>query len=125
MAEHLIRLLEPRHQVEVVSDGAALLAAATRDLPDVIITDVTMPVMSGLAAAGKILAIHPHARIILATVRNEAAIIEQALSDGVQGYVTKTDAGDELIEAVRTVLNGGRYISSSAQATLANRSRGA
>lgn len=121
IAEHLRMLLEPYHQVEVVFDGSALVAAVDRDLPDVIVTDIMMPGISGFAAAGKILAHHPQARIILATVRHEPAIIEQALSEGVQGYVMKADAGEELLEAVQTVLRGEIYISSSARDVLANR----
>ena len=121
MAEHLRTLLEPCHSVEVVSEGQALLAAVSRKLPDVIIVDITMPGMNGLVAAARILALHPHARIICSTVRNEPAIIERALSEGVLGYVMKADAGEELVEAVQAVLNGSRYVSCSARAALATR----
>jgi DNA-binding NarL/FixJ family response regulator len=122
MAEHLRMLLEPEHHVEVVFEGVALVAAVLQKVPDVIIADITMPGMSGFVAAEKILALHPHARIIFSTVWNERAIIERALSEGIRGYVMKADAGEELVEAVHSVLRGGVFISSSARAALANRS---
>src|SRR5690349_5407794 len=82
MAQHLQALLEPRYVVDVVTDGQALIAAAARELPDLIISDIAMPGISGLVAARHILSKHPEARIIFATVLDEPAIIRQALADG-------------------------------------------
>jgi DNA-binding NarL/FixJ family response regulator len=77
-----------------------------------------MPGISGLAAARQILKVHPEALIIFATVLDEPAIIRRALAEGARGYVLKSDAGDELADAVDTVLAGGQYVSSSARAVL-------
>jgi DNA-binding NarL/FixJ family response regulator len=121
MAEHLRTLLDPSYHVEVVADGQALIAAVNRSVPDVIISDIAMPGMSGLTAAGHILNIHPQTRIIFSTVMGEPAIIRRALAEGARGYVMKSDAGDELASAVDAVLGGSQYISTSARAALANR----
>jgi DNA-binding NarL/FixJ family response regulator len=84
----------------------------------VIVSDIAMPGLSGLAAARVIVAQYPEARIVFVTVQDEGAVIRKALSDGARGYVVKGDAGDELPSAVRMVLAGGQYVSSSARAAL-------
>jgi DNA-binding NarL/FixJ family response regulator len=121
MAQHLQALLDPCYDVDVVADGQALITAATRELPDLIISDIAMPGVSGLVAAHYILKAHPQARIIFATVLDEPAIIRRAFAEGASGYVMKSDAGEELAEAVDKVLAGGRYLSSSARAVLGSR----
>ncbi|WP_192364433.1 response regulator [Mesorhizobium mediterraneum] len=117
MADHLRSLLGD-YDVDIVSDGQGLIAAVNANVPDIIISDIAMPGISGLAAARDILAVHPNARIIFVSVRDEPAIIRKAIDDGAAGYVVKSDAGDELLDAVQTVLGGGQYVSSSARAAL-------
>ncbi|HTO67670.1 MAG TPA: response regulator transcription factor [Bradyrhizobium sp.] len=118
MAQQLQALLDPRYDVDVVPDGQALIAAASLAAPDLIISDIAMPGISGLVAARHILKAHPNALIIFATVLDEPAIIRRALAEGARGYVMKADAGDELADAVDMVLAGGQYVSSSARAAL-------
>ena len=121
MAQHLRVLLDPDYDVQVVSDGRALVAAVELDMPDLIISDIAMPGISGLTAARTIRAVHPAARIIFISVRDEPAVIKKALAEGALGYVIKSDAGDELANAVQTVLGGGQYLSASAQVALKGR----
>ena len=118
MARHLQALLDFRYAVDIVPNGQALIAAVGLDIPDLIISDIAMPGVSGLVAARHILKAHPQALIIFATVLDEPAIIRRALAEGARGYVMKSDAGEELADAVDAVLAGGRYISSSAHAAL-------
>ena len=118
MAQHLRALIDTYYEVDVVADGQALIAAVNVEMPDIIITDIAMPGMSGLIAARSIRAAHPAARFIFVSVRDEPSVIRKALSEGALGYVIKSDAGDELMKAVQTVLAGGRYVSSSARAAL-------
>lgn len=119
MAEQLKALLGAEHDVvEVVRDGLALVRAVEASRPDLIVSDIAMPGLSGLAAAQAIAARHPDTRIVFVTVRNEATVIRTALSGGARGYVVKTDAGEELLTAVRAVLAGGRYVSSSGRTAL-------
>ena len=120
MASELRTLLATDYDVlDVVLDGGALIEAARRDLPDVIVTDIAMPGVSGLAAAVVILATQPDARIIFVTVQDSRRVIRKALQSGVRGYVLKCDAGDELVAAVHTVIAGGQYVSANARVVLA------
>jgi DNA-binding NarL/FixJ family response regulator len=117
MAQQLRSLLGD-YDVDIVSDGQGLIAAVNAHLPDIIISDITMPGISGLAAARDILAMHPVARIIFVSVQDEPAIIRKAIAGGALGYVVKADAGEELLCAVQAVLGGGQYVSSSARLAL-------
>ena len=68
-------------------------------MPDIIISDIAMPGINGLAAALKIRAAHPEARFIFVSVHDDPAVIRKALAEGARGYVVKSDAGDELADA--------------------------
>jgi len=109
--------------VEVVHDGSALIEAAPRILPDAIVCDIAMPRVSGLAAVASILATRPQARIVFVTVQDSRAVLRKALDLGVRGYVLKSDAGKELVTAVRTAIDGGFYLSASARRLLGMTSR--
>jgi DNA-binding NarL/FixJ family response regulator len=87
-------------------DGYGLVAAADTLTPDVIITDIAMPGLDGMAAAGAILGRNPRARIVLVTVHNDTAMVQQALATGVLGYVLKLTAGEELVPATHAALDG-------------------
>jgi DNA-binding NarL/FixJ family response regulator len=104
--------------VAAVQDGAALIEAARRFVPDAIVCDIAMPRVSGFAAAVAILATIPDARIVFVTVQDSRAVIRRALDFGARGYVLKTDAGHELVTAVRTAIDGGRYLSSTVRLAL-------
>ena len=120
MATELCALLAPDYDVlDVVQDGAALIEAARRDLPDAIVTDIAMLGVNGLAAATVILANQPDARIVFVTVQDSRGVIRKALESGVRGYVLKCDAGNELVAAVHTAIEGGQYVSATARGVLA------
>jgi DNA-binding NarL/FixJ family response regulator len=119
MATRLVALLEPSCDVvQIVDDGSALVVAAAALRPDVIVSDITMPKLSGLSAARMILAERPEARIVFVTVRDEQSVVRAALQCGALAYVLKGDAGDELVTAVRAVLEGRRYLSTNARTLL-------
>jgi DNA-binding NarL/FixJ family response regulator len=119
MAQRLRALLEPSCDVlEIVEDGSALIAAVATLQPDAIVSDITMPGISGLAAARIILAGQPSARIVFVTIRDEPSVVRAALQCGALGYVLKDDAGDELPNAVLTVAAGQQYVSINARAAL-------
>jgi DNA-binding NarL/FixJ family response regulator len=119
MATELYGLLTTDYDiVEIAHDGVALVEATQRALPDAIVCDIAMPRVSGLAAAASILATRPDARIVFVTVQDSRAVIKKALDCGVRGYVLKSDAGNELVAAVRTALEGGFYLSANARRVL-------
>jgi DNA-binding NarL/FixJ family response regulator len=109
MAAHLFELLRADFDVvTTVSDGFALLGAAATLQPDVIVADVGMPGLDGIEAAGRILRDRPGCRIVLVSVHDEAALVQQALDVGVMAFVRKVTAGDDLVPAVHAALRGER-----------------
>jgi DNA-binding NarL/FixJ family response regulator len=105
-------LLESEFEVVgSVGDGRALVAACDRLRPDVVVTDITMPAMSGIAAAEAILRSHPATRIVLVTVHAERVVQRKGLSAGALGYVLKIRAAEDLVPAVRAVVRGDVFLS--------------
>lgn len=99
--------------VGVASHGQALVRAAAELQPDVVITDISMPLLNGIDAARVIHRQNPNAKIIFLTMHSEVTYAIAALSAGASGYVLKSAAGEELIEAIRAALNGSTYVSKS------------
>ena len=111
-AERLRKLLRADFDVIAsVEDGDALVDAAERLSPDVIVTDIAMAGIDGIAAAVQIRRHDPNARIVFVTVHAESMFVEAGLEAGALGYVLKDSAGDELIAAIRAALGGHRYVS--------------
>jgi len=111
-ADLLCGLLEPEFDVIAqVQDGHALVSAVERLSPDVIVSDISMPGLDGIAAARIILGKNPAARIVFVTVHCEPILVECGLAAGALGYVLKRVAGDELVPAVRSALRGERHVS--------------
>jgi DNA-binding NarL/FixJ family response regulator len=105
-------LLEPEFEiVGMVTDGEMLVDAAVRLVPDVIVTDIVMPGMNGIVAAGAILRRHPAARVVFATVHADRTMMRSGLAVGAFGYVLKVRAGEDLVPAVRGALRGELHIS--------------
>jgi DNA-binding NarL/FixJ family response regulator len=105
-------LLEPEFDiVGTVADGEALVHAAERLAPDVIVSDIVMPGMSGIVAAEAILRRQPAARIIFATVHADSALLRSSLAAGAYAYVLKVRAADDLVPAIRAALRGELLIS--------------
>lgn len=110
--EGLQRLLSQRgfEIVGAVHHGQALVEAAEALLPDVIVADISMPVLSGLEAAAEIRKRDPKAKIIFLTMHPELTYAVEAMRAGGSGYVPKHAAGQELFEAIRVVLSGSPYV---------------
>ncbi len=105
-------LLEPEFEiVGTVTDGEALIEAAERLAPDIIVTDIAMPGVSGIVAARTILRRRPAARIVFATVHADRTMLRCGLAAGAYGYVLKVRAGDDLVPAIRAALRGELHIS--------------
>ena len=93
------------------ADGREAVRFAQAHHPDVAILDLSMPQLNGLDAAREILQLHPRTAIILLTMHVEEHQIVAALRAGIRGYVIKTQASEELINAIREVIGGGIYLS--------------
>jgi two-component system nitrate/nitrite response regulator NarL len=77
--------------------------------PDLIVLDVTMPVPDGFSAARQIRAILPEVAILILSMHVDHSIIREAQQAGVQGFVSKSDAGQQLLRAVDAVLQGQTF----------------
>src|SRR6185295_19638729 len=105
------RLLESKYDVVgTVADGKALITAAQQLRPDVIVVDISMPEMNGLAAAQNIRKTVPSAKFIVLSVHSDQAYVSEAFRVGVRGYVSKRAAAAELLTAIKHVLEGRTYV---------------
>ncbi len=109
----LTDLLEPEFKVvAVVGDGQSLVETAESLQPDLIITDISMPVLSGIEAAKKIIQSTPETKIIFLTVHTNPDYVQEALELGAVGYVFKSNLVSDLQLAIGEVLEGRTYVSS-------------
>ena len=90
-------------------DGRALVDAVARVSPDVIVTDISMPVLDGIEATRQILGRNPSARVVFVTVHVNIVVMRQGMAAGGMGYVPKASAGEELVPAVWAALRGERW----------------
>jgi DNA-binding NarL/FixJ family response regulator len=103
-------LLEPDFDVVgAVSDGQQLLKAAETLKPDVIVTDISMPELNGIEASRRIIEKYPDSKIVLLTMHNDPALIEQGFAAGALGYVLKVKANMDLAQAIYQALEGKRF----------------
>jgi DNA-binding NarL/FixJ family response regulator len=113
VAEGLASLLRDEFTlVGTVASGAELLDSARRLRPDVIVTDVAMPGMSGLDALRRLKADGVPAKVVFLTMHADAELAAEALRAGASGFVVKRAAGKELIAAIHTALRGRTYVTS-------------
>jgi DNA-binding NarL/FixJ family response regulator len=96
--------------VGAVRDGQQLLDAARRLRPDVIITDLSMPQLSGLDVLSRLKGERLESKIIVLTMHHDADLATDAIRSGASGFLLKESAGEELLTAVRHALEGRSYI---------------
>jgi DNA-binding NarL/FixJ family response regulator len=110
------RVLSRAEGLEIVaeaSDGSAAIEAARRHRPDVIVMDVRMPVLDGLAATERIVADDPHVRVLVLTTFDLDEYVFRALRAGASGFLLKDTPLDELVAAIRLVAAGGALLAPS------------
>jgi len=93
-----------------VSDGLEGVQQATELHPDLILLDIGLPSLNGIEAARRIRKLSPESRILFVSQESSVDLVQEALCAGARGYVVKTDAGRELLEAVNTVLRGDQFV---------------
>jgi DNA-binding NarL/FixJ family response regulator len=112
LLEGIRLMLEPEFElVGSVEDGQALLAAAKALKPDVILLDISMPVLNGIDAARRLRKILPSAKLIFLTMHADPDYVTEAFRAGAMGYLLKRAAASELLAAIRAVLKGHHYMS--------------
>jgi DNA-binding NarL/FixJ family response regulator len=97
--------------VRSVSDGQAAVDAAEKFLPDVVVLDVSMPVLNGIEAARRMRAANPSIKIVFLTVDNDPDTCRVALDTGACGYVLKPRLATDLIPAIELARQGRRFLS--------------
>ena len=105
------------------ADGEQAVLKARELQPDLVLLDISLPGMSGIEAAKRIRSSSPNSHIIFLSQHDSLQVVESAMRMGGHGYVAKTDAGSELLMAIRTVSAGQEFVSqrivSQAEQTLA------
>ena len=107
-------ILEGAGDIQIIalaSNGKEAVACAQENCPNVAIIDISMPVMDGIEATRRILASCPQTRIVTLSMYHTQEYVQRALNAGAQGYVLKDAAGNELVEAVRSLNMGKQYFS--------------
>jgi DNA-binding NarL/FixJ family response regulator len=99
---------------QAISAGHAL-SLLREQMPDIVVMDMGLPGMNGIALAGRVLEFAPNTRIVMLTHYQEPVFVKRALQAGIRGYVLKSSASDKVVQAIRTVLGGGVYIDSELQ----------
>ena len=109
--EGLKRLLSTDFDIAgVAEDGRKLVAAAEKLRPDVIVADISMPMLNGIDAVRQIKKVHPEITVVFLTMHPDVAYAVSAFKAGGSGYVLKNSAPDELITAIREGLQGRTYV---------------
>lgn len=94
------------------SDGREAVKMAERLQPDVAILDVTMPELNGIEASKQVLKLCPETKVLVFSVHDAEQVVVEIFRSGAHGYVLKSDAGRQLLDAVNCVLGGRHYFSS-------------
>ena len=107
-------LLNAQPDIKVVGtadNGHEAVQLATKLNPNVAVMDIAMPLLNGIEATQQITSTCPHTRVMILSIHFTSVHIQRALQAGAMGYLLKESAGEEVVEAIRTVYEGRRYLS--------------
>lgn len=106
------RLLEPEFEVvATVEDGRALLVEVEKLRPEVVVLDISMPLLNGIEAARRLREADPNIKLVFLTMHSDVAHVREAFRAGAGAYVLKRSASTELLTGIREVLKGRSYLS--------------
>jgi DNA-binding NarL/FixJ family response regulator len=109
--EGLRKLVEPDYDVvATATNGKELLRKAAAAKPDVVLVDVSMPLLDGISATQELRRLLPDTKIVVLTMHADLAVMQEAFLAGASGYVLKTSAPTDLNGAIREVLTGRIYV---------------
>lgn len=122
--EGLRRVLEDSNEIKVIAeaaDGETAFDEAMEKKPDVAVIDISMPGMDGLEVVTQMTSYCPDIPVLILTMHDEEQYVIRAIEAGAMGYVTKQSAPEQLVEAVKKINAGGRYLTEKASEALALR----
>jgi two-component system invasion response regulator UvrY len=122
--EGLRRVLEDSNEIKVIAeaaDGETAFDEAMGKKPDVAVIDISMPGMDGLEVVTRMSSYCPNIPVLILTMHDEEQYVIRAIEAGAMGYVTKQSAPEQLVEAVKKINAGGRYLTEKASEALALR----
>jgi DNA-binding NarL/FixJ family response regulator len=112
MLQGMSALLAQHYEIAgTAADGRDLVEAALRLVPDLIVTDITLPSLNGIDAAIQIKKRLPEIKLIFITMHSNSTTVKAAFEAGASGYVLKSSGIEELLDAISSVLGGGAYVS--------------
>ena len=120
----LRRLIEESGDMEVIAeaaDGREALRSVEAEVPDVAVVDISMPGLDGLEVISRLNALYPKLPVLVLTMHEEGQYVVRAIEAGAMGYITKQSAPEQLVNAIRKVLDGSRYLTDEAAEALALR----
>jgi DNA-binding NarL/FixJ family response regulator len=121
LVDGLRSVLEPQYEVVGTAlDGRALLEAAAKLLPDIIVLDIGMPQLNGLDAARQLKRTMPKVKLIFLTVNKDPYIVGEAFRAGASAFLLKQSAALELTDAIQQVTKGGSYVTPRVSEGLTN-----
>lgn len=122
--QSIVSLFERMDDIEIVgeaADGHETLSLIQKKRPDIVIMDISMPLMNGIEATHKIQSLYVDTRVIILSMHSDEDVVLQALKNGAKGYLLKSSVVEELIIAIRSVSRGEMYLSPSiAQSVLSD-----
>jgi DNA-binding NarL/FixJ family response regulator len=114
LRERVCSLLEQRSEFQIIAqaaDGLDAIQKAKQFQPDLIVLDIGLPILNGIAAARQIRKLAPKSKILFFTQEIDTEIVKSSFRTGASGYLVKSDTGKELWEAVEAVILDGRFVS--------------
>jgi len=120
----LRRIVEESGDMEVIAeaaDGREAIQQAHKQLPDVAVIDISMPVLDGLEVISQLRNYYPKLPILILTMHEEGQYVVRAIEAGAMGYITKQSAPEQLVMAIRKVHSGSRFVTDEAAEALALR----
>ena len=113
MLEQTSAILREFEVIGTVRNGRDAIAEVQRLDPDVLVIDISMPVLNGLQAASHLQSLHCRTKIVFLTVHEDKDFVAAAFSVGASGYVVKSRMSSDLVAAIREVLQGHTFVSQS------------
>ncbi len=112
LIEAALVILRPHYDiVGIATDGAMLVAEALRLRPEVIVSDITLPIFSGIEAIRRLRTSDSQVKVVFLTIHSEEGFLKACMAEGALGYVLKSRMKSQLIPAIEAALEGKSYVS--------------